>query len=208
MWDAQTGQSVVDPLKGHDNGVTSVAFSPDGRHIVSGSCDRTVRVWNAQTGQIVMAPLKGHCDSVTSVAFSSDGRHIVSGSHDETIRVWAAQTGQSVMDPHQDNNCQITSVAFSPNVRHIASGSGDKTVNVSDAQTGLTTIDPIPLLKFCHLDGNWIMLQDDTYILWVPDQNKSGLLWPHTTTVIGCSPTSLQFKNFVHGINWIQCFSS
>jgi WD40 repeat protein len=50
------------------------------RHIVSGSCDKTVRVWDAQTGQNVIDPLKGHDDSVTSVAFSPDGRHIVSGS--------------------------------------------------------------------------------------------------------------------------------
>ncbi|KIJ97437.1 hypothetical protein K443DRAFT_105702 [Laccaria amethystina LaAM-08-1] len=66
----------------------------------------------------------------------------------------------------------------------------------------------IPLLKFCPFDGNWVMLQDDTYILWVPEQNKSGLFWPSTITVMGCTPTSLQFKNFVHGIYWSQCFSS
>ena len=52
------------------------------------------------------------------------------------------------------------------------------------------------------------MLPDDAYLLWVPDHNRSGLLWPKTTTVIGYTPTSLDFKNFVHGINWSQCFSS
>ena len=67
--------------------VKSVAFSPDGRHIVSGSHDKTVRVWDAQTGQIAMDPLEGHNHLVTSVAFSADGRHIVSGSHDKTARV-------------------------------------------------------------------------------------------------------------------------
>ena len=64
-----------------DHGVVkSVAFSPDGRNIISGSDDKTVRVWDAQTGQSVMHPLKGHNHIVTSVAFSPDGRHIVSGS--------------------------------------------------------------------------------------------------------------------------------
>ena len=84
------------PLKGHDHYVTSVAFSPDGRHIVSGSHklqQDSTRVWDAQIGQSIMDPLKGHHDWVTSVAFSPDGRHIVSGSDDKTVRVWDAQTG-------------------------------------------------------------------------------------------------------------------
>ena len=80
MWDAYTGQSVMDPLKGHMDGVTSIGLSPDGRHIVSGSYDKTVRVWDAQTGESAIDPLEGHDGYVTSVAFSPDGRHIVSGS--------------------------------------------------------------------------------------------------------------------------------
>ncbi|EDR06780.1 uncharacterized protein LACBIDRAFT_299652 [Laccaria bicolor S238N-H82] len=203
VWDAQTGQSVMDPLKGHDNYVTSVAFSPDGRHIVSGSCDKTVRVWDAQTGQSVMDPLKGHDDYVTSVAFSLDGRHIVSGSRDKTVRVWDAQTGQSVMDPLKVLDSCVNSVAFSPDGRHIVSGSDDPTVRVWDACDSYDI-----LLKFCHYDRNWIMLPDNAHLVWLPDQNKSGLFWPRTTAVIGAIPTSLQFKNFVHGIYWSQCFSS
>ncbi|EDR01074.1 uncharacterized protein LACBIDRAFT_395470 [Laccaria bicolor S238N-H82] len=143
VWDAQTGQSVMDPLKGHDHHVTSVAFSPDGRHIVSGSADNTVRVWDAQTGQSVMDPLKGHDHYVTSVAFSPDGRQIVSGSADKTVRVWDAQTGQSVMDPFKGHDNWVTSVAFSPDGRHIVSGSYDKTVRVWDAQTGQSVMDPL-----------------------------------------------------------------
>ncbi|EDR06816.1 uncharacterized protein LACBIDRAFT_299706 [Laccaria bicolor S238N-H82] len=130
-------------LVGHDSLVTSVAFSPDGRHIVSGSGDKTVRVWDAQTGQSVMDPLKGHDGRVTSVAFSPNGRHIVSGSGDKTVRVWDAQTGQSVMDPLKGHDDYVTSVAFSPDGRHIVSGSRDKTVRVWDAQTGQSVMDPL-----------------------------------------------------------------
>ena len=73
------------PLQGHTDLVNSVAFSPDGRHIVSGSLDQTIQVWDAQTGGQVGNPFQGHTESVNSVAFSPDGRHIVSGSLNQTI---------------------------------------------------------------------------------------------------------------------------
>ena len=57
VWDAKTGQAIMDPLKGRDNLVTSVAFPPDGRHIAFGSHDETVSMWDAQTGWNVMDPL-------------------------------------------------------------------------------------------------------------------------------------------------------
>jgi WD40 repeat protein len=65
-----------------------VAFSPDGRHLVTASNDDTVRIWNADTGQPIGPPLTGHRDAVSSVAFSPDGQRIVSGSHDNTVRIW------------------------------------------------------------------------------------------------------------------------
>jgi hypothetical protein len=68
--------------------ITSVAFSPDGARIVSGSDDNTLRLWDANTGQPIGQPLEGHEFSVRSVAFSPDGAHIVSGSGDKTLRLW------------------------------------------------------------------------------------------------------------------------
>jgi len=75
-------------LHGHTDPVTSVAYSPDGTHIVSGSWDNTIRVWNATTGQCVAGPFQEHTSSVPSVAYSPDGTHIVSGSDPCSIRVW------------------------------------------------------------------------------------------------------------------------
>jgi WD40 repeat protein len=92
---------LVNPLKGHTGPVWSVAYSPDGRHIVSGSYDRTIRIWDAETGAAVGNPLEGHTLSVSSVAYSPDGRHIISGSgsDDKTIRIWDAETGDAVGKP-------------------------------------------------------------------------------------------------------------
>ena len=78
---------------GHTSWVESVAYSPDGRHLISGSVDETIRIWDAETGAAVGEPLKGHSSWVLSVAYSPDGRHLISGSYDETIRIWDAETG-------------------------------------------------------------------------------------------------------------------
>ena len=114
----------------------SVAFSPDGRRIVSGSGDKTLRLWDANTGQPIGAPLEGHKYRVLSVAFSPDGRRIVSGSVDKTLRLWDADTGQPIGAPLEGHKDDVSSVAFSPDGRRIVSGSRDKTLRLWDANTG------------------------------------------------------------------------
>ena len=79
------------PLQGHPDYVTSVAFSPDGKRIVSGSDDTSLRVWDAEREVQIGSPLEGHTWYVRSVAFSPDGTRIVSGSCDRTVRVWDAE---------------------------------------------------------------------------------------------------------------------
>ena len=74
-------------MEGHSNIVVTVAFSADGKYIVSGSYDRTVRMWDAETGDPVGEPLIGHSDPVECVAFSGD-TCIKSASLDGTVRIW------------------------------------------------------------------------------------------------------------------------
>ena len=79
--------------------MTSVAFSPDGTRIVSGSWDHTLIIWNAHTGQQVRdEPLKGHTNTVMSVAFSPDGTRIVSQDYSNKTLVWDASTGKHLAD--------------------------------------------------------------------------------------------------------------
>jgi hypothetical protein len=83
-------------LAGHTGLVRSVQFSPEGRQIVSGSYDNTVRVWDAATGDCQQT-MKGHTGDVNYVSYSTDGTHIVSGSDDNTVRVWDAATGNCLL---------------------------------------------------------------------------------------------------------------
>eukprot|EP00741_Cyanophora_paradoxa_P012951 tig00020660_g12507.t1 len=102
---------VQQPALLHKDVVTAVAWTPDGKRIVSGSCDKLVRVWDAESGELLL-PLEGHEGQVTSVAVSADGKRIVSGSSDETVRVWDAESGAELLllEGHTD---EVTSVALS-----------------------------------------------------------------------------------------------
>jgi WD40 repeat protein len=74
-------------LKGHANGFTSMAFSPDGKTLASGSQDKTIKLWDVATRK-ERAALNGHTSFVYSVAFSPDGKTLASGSFDGTVRLW------------------------------------------------------------------------------------------------------------------------
>ncbi len=102
-WHLWTRFNARQTLLGHTNEVTSVAFSPDGKHILTGGGDPykpgkpgEAKVWDAATGQEVLT-LKGHTDAATSVAFSPDGKRILTGSGDNTAKVWDADRGREIL---------------------------------------------------------------------------------------------------------------
>jgi WD40 repeat protein len=146
VYDAQTGSALLE-LKGHQGVVQCVAFSRDGKYIVTGGGDedRTAKVWDARTGKPLPFELKGHTGAVLSAAFSPDGTRVVTGSADKTVRVWDARTGTALVElkchgavarnRNQDVRDQITSVAFSPDGTQLLTGQGG-VVRVWDPRPG------------------------------------------------------------------------
>jgi WD40 repeat protein len=91
VWDAESGALKL-TLEGHEKGVLSLAFSPDGQTLVSGSYDNTVRQWDVRKGTFRQAFTEDSLSAVFSVAYSPDGRTVASGSYHE-IKLWDAETG-------------------------------------------------------------------------------------------------------------------
>jgi WD40 repeat protein len=133
VWDAGNGKELL-TLRGHTGQVTSVAFSPDGRRLVSASVDQTIKVWDTATGQ-QMLTLKQHSGRVTAVAFSPDGQRLASSGSDQTVRIWdaALREDEYFLKGHTE---QITSIAFRPDGKQLASASWDQTVRLWDILTG------------------------------------------------------------------------
>ncbi|MDR2093934.1 MAG: caspase family protein [Treponema sp.] len=117
----------VFPQLGHSSGVNSAAFSPDGRTIVSGSSDTTLKLWDAATGREIRT-LSGHSYYVSSAAFSPDGRTIVSGSWDNTLKLWDAATGREITQFISFTDGEW--VVITPDGYYNASPNGDIHLNV------------------------------------------------------------------------------
>lgn len=136
------GHSLIPPKRGHQDSVTTIAFSPDGERIASGSFDG-VLFWSITSDQAISSLSLGHTEAVTQVSFSPDSKFIVSASHDKSLRIWNAGNGQPLGLTLRGHGGSVWSAAFSPDGLRIVSGSADKTLRVWDASSGRLLLPPI-----------------------------------------------------------------
>jgi eukaryotic-like serine/threonine-protein kinase len=125
----------------HPKGSRAVAFSPDGRSILTGSWEGTVQLWHAATGKPLGPPLQFQGE-ITSVAFSSDGRLFVTGGAGKTAQVWEAATGR-LLGPPLPHPHSVHAVAFSPDGRTVLTGCQDGSARFWDTTTGQLVGSPL-----------------------------------------------------------------
>ena len=196
------------PFTGHKDQITSVAFSPDGQHIISGSADKTICVWNAITGERVGGPFTGHTNWVLSVAFSPDGNHFVSGSADETVRMWDVPTELrgTVTGPLTEH--KPASVTFFTDGKFISSA---KLVIVHMLITTGNTPTPESVDFTDHSiinEEGWICGSNGELLIWIPLIHRAHLHRPSNVWVAGEHETHMDLSTFVHGYNWATCFDA
>jgi WD40 repeat protein len=177
-------------LEGHTEAVSAMTFSPDGKQVVSGSWDNTVRLWDAATGTVLQT-LEEHTDVVGVVTFSPDGKQVASASDDTTVRLWDAATGAALqtLEGHTD---QVTAVGFSTDSNQIASASDDRIIRLWNVATGAAFqtleghTDQVTAVGFSP-DSNQIASASDDKTIKLWDAATGAVLW--TLKYTGIVPT-------------------
>ncbi|KYC43838.1 hypothetical protein WA1_01395 [Scytonema hofmannii PCC 7110] len=194
LWEVANMNQIV-TCNGHTAWVRSLAFSPDGQILASGSNDQTVRLWNAHTGQCLKT-LRGHTSWVQSLAFSPDGQILASASNDQTVKLWNAHTGQCLQTllGHSD---RVIFTTFSPNGQTLVTGSEDETVRLWDVNGG-------KCLRVLQIHINWVLsiaLSPDGQTLATGSDGTTVKFWDLATGE--CIKTLPDYNSYV----WAVAFS-
>lgn len=179
IWRLPEG-TLVQTLKGHQEEVTTVAFSRDGRLLAAGAGTRVI-VWDVQTGEVV-ALLRGHQFYVVDVVFSPDGERLISAGKDGLVRVWRVSDGRLLFDMEKPKEGSLTSLAISSDGQFAAGGTANGVVYLWQTSNGvlLSVIREnkgrVVRLSFFP-DGHLLMISfGDTVEIWKVGLGKVELL--------------------------------
>ena len=123
---------VLHTLQGHRGSIWSVAWSPDGKQLATGSWDNSIKLWEASTGKL-QHTVQGHKNRVHKIAWSPDGKHLASCGWDGVIKIWDGTWLEHTLKGH---SAVAFCIAWSPNGKRLASGSPDKSVRIWDTESG------------------------------------------------------------------------
>ena len=154
--------------------LSAVAFSPDGKRVLTGSWDKTARLWDAATGARSRRST-GHTDRVTAVAFSPDGKRVLTGSYDKTARLWDAATGARSRRStgHTD---LVAAVAFSPDGKRVLTGS-----STDGAAVGRGDRRPVATLEGTRTVVSAVAFSPDGKRVLTGSSDKTARLWDAAT---------------------------
>jgi WD40 repeat protein len=159
----------------HQGVVTAVAFSRDGKTVLTGSGDNTARLWNAATGQPIGTPFR-HRGWVNAVAFSPNGKMVLTGSQDQTARLWEAKTGEPIGEPLVHEGL-VTAVAFSPDGKTVLTGSQDSTARLWEVATGKPIGTPLTHQRSVVA----VAFSPDSKTVLTGSQDSTARLWEAST---------------------------
>lgn len=185
-------RALLRTLGGHKKGITSVAFSPDGQEILTGSNDGSAYLWESASGRLRL-PLTGHKGGVTCIAFSPDNTLVITGSHDKLVRVWERQSG-TLKYTLEGHIASITCLVCSGDGR-LFTGSNDCTVRVWNLVDG-TFVNLWRLPKSVHAlalaqDRKWaVVASNDTLRVWEYATRRAFSLWHRQDAPITCMAIS------------------
>jgi GTPase SAR1 family protein len=127
-----SGLRVAHTLRGHGDSVSSIAWSPDGQLLASGTTDKTIHLWKAGSGE-QLRTLKGHTHTVQTLAWSTNGQSLTSYSADKTVKQWDVQSGRQLRQYKGIGN-EVFGVSWSPDCRLVASVFREQTIRIWDAR--------------------------------------------------------------------------